>query len=148
MTDTTEIELPERHREILAANSIGVMSTIRHKDGLISTNPVGYLWDGECIRISTIKGRVKHVNLLANPKVTFCVVDREDHMRYVELRGYATMEEDPDRSFLRSTFVAAGMEPPEDLDPLGTERLIVRIHPQQSSSPFLYGGRFHQKQDS
>jgi len=145
MTVKDEIELPEPHREILAANTIGVMSTIRHKDGLISTNPIGYLWDGECVRISTIKDRVKYDNLLANPTITLCVVDREDHMRYVELRGYATIEEDPDRSFLRSTFVAAGMEPPGELDPPGTERVIVRVHPTQSSSPYLYGGRFHQK---
>ena len=148
MSDTNEIELPESHREILASNSIGVMSTIRQKDGRISTNPVGYLWDGACVRISTIKDRVKYHNLLADPRVTFCVVDRVDHMRYVELRGFATLEEDLDRSFLRSTFVAAGMEPPEDLDPPGTERVIVRIHAQQSSSPYLYGGRFHQEQDS
>ena len=74
------------------------------------------------------------------------IVDRADPMQYVELRGFATIEEDPDRSFLRSTFVAAGMEPPENLDPPGTERGIVRIHPQQSSSPFLYGDRFHPKQ--
>jgi len=145
MSDTTEIELPEAHREIIAANTIGVMSTLREKDGRISTNPVGYLWDGESVRISTVKNRVKYHNLLANPMVTFCVVDREDHMRYVEVRGFATIEEDPDRSFLDSTFVAAGMEPPEELDPPGTERVIVRIHPQQSSSPYLYGGRFHQK---
>ncbi len=145
MSDNTEIELPETHKMVLAANSIGVMSTLRKKDGRISTNPVGYVWDGESVRVSTIKGRVKYHNLIENPMVTFCVVDRDDHMRYVEMRGFATIEEDPDRSFLRSTFVSAGMEPPEDLDPPGTERVIVRIHPQQSSSPFLYGGRFHQK---
>ena len=145
MTDANEIELPEAHRKILADNSIGVMSTIRHQDGRISTNPVGYLWDGRCVRVSTIKARMKYHNLLANPMVTFCVVDREDHMRYVELRGFATIEEDADGSFLRSTFEAAGMEAPEGLDPPGTERVIVRIHPQQSSSPFLYGGRFHRK---
>ena len=92
----------------------------------------------------TIKSRVKYENLLRNPQVTFCVVDRDDPMRYVELRGFATMEDDPDRSFLRSTFEAGGMEMPEDLDPPGTDRVTVRIHPQQSSSPHLYGGRFHQ----
>ena len=146
MSDTNEIELPESHRDILAVNTIGVMSTIRKKDGRISTNPVGYLWDGECVRISTIKDRVKYHNLLENPMITLCVVDREDHMRYVEVRGFATIQEDLDRSFLRSTFVAAGMEePPENLDPPGTERVIVRIHPEQSSSPYLYAGRFHKK---
>ena len=74
MSDTNEIEIPEAHAAILAANTFGVVSTLREKDGLISTNPVSYVWDGECVRISTIKGRVKYANLLANPMVTFCVV--------------------------------------------------------------------------
>lgn len=145
MSDTTEIQIPEAHREILAANTFGLMSTLRHKDGLISTNPVSYVWDGECVRISTIKGRVKYDNLLSNPIVTFCVVDQADRMRYVELRGFATIEDDPDLAFLHRTFRAGGMEPPKDIDPPGTQRVIVRIHPRQSSSPLLYGGRFHQE---
>ncbi len=144
MSESKEIEIPEAHREILAKNHIAVLTTLRQKDGLPSTNPVGYVWDGECVRISTIKDRVKYRSLVADPRVAFCVVDADDHMVYVELRGYATIEEDPDQSFLRHTFVHAGMEPPEAIDPPGTERVIVRIHPQQSSSPTLYGGRFHQ----
>ncbi len=140
--DTSEIEIPEPHCEILAANQSGVISTIRHKDGLISTNPVGYVWDGECVRVSTIKSRVKYDNLIANSMVTFCVVHHADPTRYVELRGFATIEEDGDRSFLHRQFRAGGMEPPDNLDPPGSERVIVRIHPLHSSSPLMYGGRF------
>lgn len=139
-----EIEIPEPHRQLLAANNYGLMSTIRHKDGLISTNPVSYVFDGECVRISTLKSRIKYDNLIANPLVTFCVVDQRDHTTYVELRGMATIEDDPDRSFLRRQFreTSGGEEAPADLDPPGSSRVIVRIHPQQSSSPLLYGGRF------
>ncbi len=144
MSDTNEIEIPEAHAAILGGNTFGVVSTLREKDGLISTNPVSYVWDGECVRISTIKGRVKYTNLLANPMITFCVVDREDIMKYVEIRGHASITDDPDRAFLRSTLEAGGMEMPENLDPPGTERVVIRIHPQRSSSPMLYGGRFHQ----
>ena len=54
----------------------------------------------------------------------------------------ATIEEDTDLSFLHRQFRAGGTEPPEDLDPPGTERVIVRIHAHQSSSPLMYGGRF------
>ena len=127
----------------MSRRQIAVLTTLREKDGLPSTNPVGYVWDGECVRISTIKGRVKYRSLLADPRVAFCVTDKDDHMVYVELRGHASIEEDPDKAFLKSTFVRAGMEPPESLDTPGTERVIVRIHPYLSSSPTLYGGRFH-----
>jgi PPOX class probable F420-dependent enzyme len=144
MSDSQEIEIPEAHHAILAANHQGVISTVRHKDGLISTHPVSYVWDGKCVRISTIKNRVKYQNLLANPRIAFCVVHAADPTRYIELRGYATIEEDPDRSFLRRQFTdgSGGVEPPADLDPPGTERVIIRVHPHQSSSPLLYGGRF------
>ena len=140
-----EITIPEAHGALLAANSQGLLSTIRHKDGLISTNPVGYVWDGSCVRVSTIKNRVKYDNLRANSTVTFCVVDAADHTKYVELRGHATIEEDPDRSFLKRQFrenSGGTAEAPDDLDAPGTERVVLRIHPQQSSSPLLYGGRF------
>ena len=103
-TPPAEIEIPEAHRALLADNNFGLMSTIRHKDGLISTNPVSYVFDGECVRVSTIKNRIKYDNLLANPMVTFCVIHHADHTKYVELRGFASVEEDPDRSFIRHQF--------------------------------------------
>jgi PPOX class probable F420-dependent enzyme len=139
-----EIEIPEQHHEILAANHQGLLSTLRHKDGLISTNPVSYVWDGARIRVSTIKNRIKYDNLRANPIITFCVVHEADPTRYVEIRGTATLEDDPDREFLRRQFreTSGGVEAPDDLDSEGTERVIITIHPLQSGSPLLYGGRF------
>ena len=143
-SEDNEIEIPEAHKAILADNHNGLISTIRHKDGLISTNPVSYVFDGECVRISTIKSRVKYDNLVANPLVTFCVIHHADHTKYVELRGVVSIAEDPDRSFLRRQFLegSGGVEPPADMDAPGVARVILRIHPFQSSSPLLYGGRF------
>ena len=144
MGRSEEVEIPEASRAILAANSLGILSTIRHRDGRISSNPVGYVWDGESVRISTLASRMKHANLVADPTVTFCVVDREDHTRYVELRGHATLEPDADRSFLRLQVQrqSGGHEPPAALDPPDATRVTIRIHPEQVSSPLLYGGRF------
>ena len=136
--------IPESSRQILAANSLGILTTIRAKDGLPSSNPVGYVWDGERVGISTIASRVKYKNLLANPVVAFCVVDREDHTRYVELRGHATLEPDPDRSFLDRQFrrQSGGQGAPKDLDGPDEKRFVIWIHAEQVSSPVLYGGRF------
>jgi PPOX class probable F420-dependent enzyme len=144
MTDSQDVEIPEHCRALLDQNSLGILTTLRHSDGRLSSNPVGYVWDGECVRTSTLKSRVKYRNLVANPTVTFCVVDHDDLTRYVELRGHASLEDDPDRSFLRRQFLrqSGGEEPPPDLDPPGEERVTIRIHPEQVSSPVLYGGRF------
>ncbi|MEM7409974.1 MAG: pyridoxamine 5'-phosphate oxidase family protein [Myxococcota bacterium] len=139
-----EIEIPDAHKDVLARNVFGVVTTLRAKDGLLSSNPVSYVFDGDCVRISTLKNRVKFRNLEGDDRVTFCVMDAKDPTVYVELRGRASLEDDPDRAFLRRQFRAGsgGQEPPEDLDPAGSERAIIRIHPVQSSSPSLYGGRF------
>lgn len=143
---TETIVIPERHHALLARCHQAMLSTIRHVDGLISTNPVGYVCEESRIRISTIKERMKYKNLLVNPLVSFCVISPDDVMEYLEIRGYATLEDDEDRSFSRKQFIrSAGVEPPEDLDPPGTERVIITIHPQQISSPKLYGGRFNKK---
>jgi PPOX class probable F420-dependent enzyme len=146
MSEYEEVEIPEAGRGLLEENSLGIMTTIRHRDGRPSSNPVGYVWDGESVRVSTLKSRMKYKNLLADSTITFCVVAGDDLTRYVELRGRATLEDDPDRSFLRQQFrrQSGGGEAPPDMDPPGEERVTVRIHPEQVSIPILYGGRFGQ----
>src|SRR5512139_4309233 len=91
----SDVHVPESHLHILETAIQGMLSTIRHKDGLISTNPVGFDWDGEFVRISTLKSRVKYRNLVANPQITFCVVDPQMPTRYIEIRGIAEITEDP-----------------------------------------------------
>lgn len=136
----------KQYDELLRSNFVGLLSTIRAADGLISTNPVGFVWDGECIRISTLKSRLKYSNLAANPLATFCVMSPKNLMAYLEVRGHATLTDDKDRSFARRQFMlgSGGMEPPADMDAPHAERVIIQIHPQQVSSPKLYGGRFDQ----
>ena len=48
----------ESHEELLNSTFIGTLSTVRHNDGRISTNPVSYIWNGQEIEISTLKGRM------------------------------------------------------------------------------------------
>jgi len=136
----SEPRVPDSHVGILETAKYGMLSTIRHKDGLISTNPVGFDWDGEYVRISTLKSRVKYGNLLANPMITFCVMDPQAGTRYIEIRGTAELTDDPDGSLNRAMFRRlTGME--FDLDEPGAERVIVKIVPSQVSTPTLYGGR-------
>lgn len=130
--------------ELLRSTFFGMLSTIRHTDGLISTNPVGYVWNGETLRISTLKSRLKYRNLIANPLATMCVMSPKNAMSYVEIRGRATVQDDPGRVFAREQFMvgSGGIEPPADMDPPHAERAIITLEPLQISSPKLYGGRF------
>ncbi|MBK9667342.1 MAG: pyridoxamine 5'-phosphate oxidase family protein [Gammaproteobacteria bacterium] len=77
-----EIAIPKNKHPLIASTKFGVMSTIRHSDGMISSNPVGYFWDGEIIRISTLKSRVKYQNLLADSRVALHCQCRQRHGLY------------------------------------------------------------------
>ena len=132
--------VPESHQPILKRSLYGLLSTIRAKDGLISTNPVSFDWDCEFIRVSTRKERMKYKNLLANPIVSFCVVDDQDMTRYVEFRGRAELIDDPEGS-LNKAIYRRQMGEEFDLDPPEAERVIIKIIPEQVSTPLLYDGQ-------
>ncbi|MDP6978006.1 MAG: PPOX class F420-dependent oxidoreductase [Myxococcota bacterium] len=142
MTEKKEVAIPEAHHELLREQHFGFLTTLR-PDGMLSTNPVGFLFDGERVRISTLGNRFKVRNLRADPRVAFCVQSASNPMDYIEIRGKATIADDPDRSFFRAQFMdGAGSEPPDDIDPPDAERVIITLHPQRVSAPQLYGGRF------
>ncbi len=146
MTDSNDAIIPEAHHELLKTQHFAMLTTMR-PDGMLSTNPVGFYWDGEKIRISTLKSRLKYSNIQRDDRVAFCVQSFSNPMHYVEIRGHATLEDDADRSYFRMQFLdgSGGQEPPDDLDPPGAERVVITLHPVKVSAPTLYGGRFHGK---
>ena len=59
-----------------------------------------FLFDGENIRFTHTKKRVKFRNLQLNPAMTLSVTDVHDRYRYVELRGrLSEVIDDPTGSF-------------------------------------------------
>ena len=132
--------IPESHLDIMEGFQATV-STVRHRDGLISTTPVTFDWDGEFVRFSTLKSRVKYKNLLANPQITLCIISPSDFTRYIEIRGTAELADDPGGEFNLAIFQRlTGMEefPYDEPD---AQRVTVKIIPSQISTPSLYGGQ-------
>ena len=142
-------EIPGQYHEFLDTHFLAMLTTLR-PDGMLSTNPVGYVWDGRRIRVSTLKSRMKCKNIRSDDRVCFCIQSPTNPMDYLEVRGRATLEDDPDRSFFREQFMrgTGGEEPPADLDPPGAERVIIVIHPHQVSAPKVYGDRFDDRAGS
>jgi PPOX class probable F420-dependent enzyme len=134
--------IPESHVGILENALLATVSTLSCRDGLISTNPIGFDWDGNYVRISTLKSRRKYRNLLSNPQITFCAVDPAMGTRYIEIRGYAEISDDPDKMLAKK--IAGGAWTPE-MDGPGAERVIVKIVPTKVSTPTLYGGKLDQR---
>lgn len=144
MADNAETLIKPQHEDVLASTVIGCLSTLRHKDGRISTNPVSYRWNGTELEISTLKGRMKYRNMAADPRATLCVVSPADPMHYVEIRGSVRLVDDPDRSLFTDHFRATsgGIEPPDGMDAPDAERVMIYLLPEQVSSPQMYGGQF------
>lgn len=144
MNDSTVLSLktaiPESHLSIIETATMAMLSTIRHKDGHISTTPMGFDWDGETLRFSTLKKRVKYRNMLEDPRIAVCIVDPKNITRYVEIRGIARLEDDPEGSLNKRMYKRqTGKE--FDLDEPDAQRVIVTVVPCQVSTPLLYGGR-------
>lgn len=139
-----EPTVPDTHVTILETALMAMVSTISCRDGLISTNPVGFDWDGHHVRLSTLKSRLKYRNLVADPQITFCVVDPKMPTRYIEIRGHAQLTDDPERTLSRK--LVGRMSGKEiDLDGPDDERVIITIIPTKVSTPPLYGGSLDER---
>ncbi len=134
----TSTEIPPTHRDILNSRGLSFISTIR-PDGLISTHPVSLLWDGERLRFSSGKSRQKIRNLRADDRITACIPDPANPLRYLEVRGRAAIEDDPERKFIdriAKEFMGVDTYP---YDPPGFARVTVSILIEQVSGSAVVG---------
>jgi len=127
-------EIPASHLHIFDDKPVAYVTTIR-PDGLLSTNPVAVLLRDGQVLVSTTKDRKKHRNLLADPRVTVCVVHRNNPNVYVEIRGRAELVDDTDRSVVDEIFrvYTGGDVYPFDRD--WQERVTIVVHAEQVSAP-------------
>ncbi len=101
---------------------------------MLSAHPVSFLWDGERLRFSTLKGRQKIRNLQADPRISLCIVDPENDLHYLEIRGQASLEEALDRSFINSIAHKYLNVDEYPYDRPDAERITVTIHVEQAST--------------
>lgn len=127
-------EIPEAAHELLRDKPIGHLATVR-RDGKLSVNPVALIFDGEKVRISTTKSRVKYKNLLADPRLALSVPHRDNTNVYIELRGTARMEDDADRTFIDQIAQNYMGTDTYDLDVPGAQRVTITIEAEQISMP-------------
>ena len=82
--------------------------------------------DGGDLLFSTVEGRVKHRNMLRDPRVSVTVIDSEDPENYVELRGRVSMTRDVGRRVDTGlSWKYDGKDPDEDRP--GAVRVVVRM---------------------
>jgi PPOX class probable F420-dependent enzyme len=118
--------LPELAHALADGANFATVSTIQ-PDGGPQASVVWVKRNGDEILFSTIKGRRKYANLIADGRVSVLIVDAGDPYRYAEIRGTATMTDDPraeliEELALKYTAQSFGTRP-------GEERVIVRVSP-------------------
>ena len=115
---------PETIR-LLDGPNYAVLATV-NKDGSPQTSAMWVGRDGDDLLMSTVEGRVKHKNMVRDPRISVTVIDTEDPENYVELRGTVTMTPDTGRAFDTSlSWKYDGRDP--DPDRPGAVRVIVRM---------------------
>jgi PPOX class probable F420-dependent enzyme len=119
------IQLSESACRLIDGKNYAVLATV-NPDGSPHTSVMWVGRDGDDLLMSTVEGRVKHQNMLRDPRVSVTVIDWADPENYVELRGRAVMA--PDTGRRADTWLSwkyDGRDPREDRP--GAVRVVVRV---------------------
>jgi PPOX class probable F420-dependent enzyme len=111
--------------QLLDGRNYAVLATV-NPDGSPQTSVVWVGRDGADLLFSTVEGRVKHRNMVRDPRVSVTVIDSADPENYVELRGRVTITKDVDRRLdTELSWKYDGKDPGEDRP--GAVRVAVRM---------------------
>ena len=119
------IPLSEATLRLLDGKNYAVLATV-NPDGSPQTSAMWVGRDRGDLLFSTVEGRVKHRNMLRDPRVSVTVLDSADPENYVELRGRVTMTFDVGRQVdTELAWKYDGKDPGEDKP--GAVRVVVRM---------------------
>jgi PPOX class probable F420-dependent enzyme len=78
--------IPASHADLAECPPVAALTTLM-PDGSPQTSVVWCDFDGECLRVSTMRGFAKERNMRRDPRVTVVCYDPADGLRYLEVRG-------------------------------------------------------------
>jgi PPOX class probable F420-dependent enzyme len=120
--------IPDSHRDLLDAQ-VATLATVGG-DGRPQLSEVWFLAEDGTVRLSLNTSRQKTKNLRANPACGLLILDLANPYRYLEIRGDAEIEPDPDYAFADRTGAkyAADLR---DRDQPGDTRVVVTLRPSR-----------------
>ena len=89
----TPVILPESHLDLLD-RPLTTLLTTEMPDGRLQSTVVWCNRDGDELLLNTMREFQKARNLRARPRATVLVIDPEDDVRWMEVRGDVTLEDD------------------------------------------------------
>jgi len=79
-------EIPMSHRDLVECPPVAALTTVM-RDGYPQTSVVWCDFDGELVRVNTMRGFLKERNMRREPRVTLLCFDPLRPLRYLEVRG-------------------------------------------------------------
>jgi PPOX class probable F420-dependent enzyme len=79
-------QIPASHRDLVECPTVAALTTVM-ADGHPQTSVVWCDFDGECLRVNTMRGFAKERNMRRNRRVTLLCFDPRQPLRYLEVRG-------------------------------------------------------------
>jgi PPOX class probable F420-dependent enzyme len=79
-------QIPASHRDLVQCPPVAALTTVM-PNGYPQTSVVWCDFDGDCVRVNTMRGFAKERNMRANPQVTLLCHDPHQPNRYLEVRG-------------------------------------------------------------
>jgi PPOX class probable F420-dependent enzyme len=79
-------QIPASHRDLVECPPVAALTTVM-PDGSPQTSVVWCDFDGECLRVNTMRGFAKERNMRRDPRVTLLCFDPRQPLRYLEVRG-------------------------------------------------------------
>ncbi|MFH8371686.1 PPOX class F420-dependent oxidoreductase [Streptomyces sp. NPDC018031] len=127
------VSLSDGARRLLDDPHPAVLGTV-NPDGSPQTSVVWVAREGDELVVSTEAGRRKERNIARDPRVSLTVYDRADPLRYLEVRGVATVTEDLGRRVavrLAEEYEGAGAGEEYRRLPPEVVRVVIRIEPRR-----------------
>ena len=119
------IPLNDATLKLLDGKNYAVLATV-NPDGSPQSSVIWVGRDGGDVLFSTVEGRVKHRNMVRDPRVSISVIDWADPENYIELRGRVSMTPDAGRQLdTQLSWKYDGKDPGEDRP--GAVRVAVRL---------------------
>jgi PPOX class probable F420-dependent enzyme len=128
---------PESHRDLLDGQ-VATLATIR-PDGFPHLTEIWFLHaDGE-LKSSLNTSRLKTKHLEQRPQCSLLLLDLENPYRYLEVRGTARLEPDPDYEFARRLGAKYNADLSEHDGP-GESRVVLTLEPTNVYAVDMSGG--------
>lgn len=120
--------IPDSHRDLLGAQ-VATLATVG-SDARPQLSEVWFIAEDDTVRLSLNATRQKAKNLQRRPGCSLLILDLANPYRYLEIRGDAEVEPDPDYSFADKLGAKYQADLRERDNP-GESRVVVTIRPHR-----------------